>query len=97
MMRTDSCHGTTLLELMVVLVILGLVAAFSSGTLGSSRAGRPTFQDTVLAKARLRAIRDGQPVRVRYHDQWLLFLPDGQARGDGLDQLTGAERGGDGQ
>lgn len=96
MRRPDSRHGTTLLELMAVLVILGVVAALSSGTLGSSLAGGPEGEDTVLPKARLLAIREGRPVRVQYHDRWLLFLPDGQARGQGLDQLTGAERGSDG-
>lgn len=87
-----SCRrGTSLLELMIVLLILGLVAGIAGGTITSNRAGVTGSDDSVLADARLRAAREGQPLRILYHGRWLLFLPDGQARGAGLDPLTGAK------
>lgn len=89
-MKVSDCQrGTTLIELMVVLVILGLIMAISSGTLRSNRA-IPQSPDSLFAEFRLRAVQKRERVRVRYQDQWLLFLPDGQARGDGLDPMTGA-------
>lgn len=84
-----SLRGTSLLELLVVLVLLGLMAALSAGTVASGRGMPASSDDSVVTEARRRAVRTGLPVRIRVDTGWMLFLPDGQARGQGLDPLEG--------
>jgi prepilin-type N-terminal cleavage/methylation domain-containing protein len=84
-------EGTTLVELIATLAILGLVAGIGAVTLGGwRRAGADETAD-LLAAARARAIGTGTRVRVdRPGGESVLFLPDGRALGGGLDPLTGA-------
>lgn len=83
-------RGTTLVELIVALAILGLLVGIGAATLGGWR--RPRTDDTVelYVAARARAIASGERVRVdRPGGESVLFLPDGRAVGGGLDPLTG--------
>ena len=84
-------HGTTLVELMVVLTIIGIV-------LGVTAAGFAGLREPAVASARQRlekgrwiAIRSEAPNIVTGRDSAgvVLFLPDGQAIGPGVDPLTG--------
>ncbi len=89
--------GTTLLELLVALALVGLVFGISGLALGSLQAPRESVWIRELRRARSEAIRSGKPVRVmapltaRPPDRpTALFLPDGRAVGPGVDPLTGA-------
>jgi len=96
--------GTTLVELMVVLVLLGLVVGLSGLTLGSLRPAAEAEGVQDLRRARAEAIRTGRPVRILeasgdtaashtpHPTPFVTFLPDGRAFGPGLDPLTGALR-----
>lgn len=88
-----SAEGSTLVELLVVLVILGLLGSVSAVALRS----RPhTSQSAVqlLEHTRRLAIRSGQPATVRDSlGRPTRFLPDGRATGPGVDPLTGRIRG----
>lgn len=88
MKTPGSPRGTTLLELTVVLVLLGLIAGLAGGTLRTTRSPRRT--DSLLLEARRRAVRTGTPVKLHHGNGWILLLPDGQARGQGVDPLTGS-------
>jgi prepilin-type N-terminal cleavage/methylation domain-containing protein len=89
--------GTTLVELLVVLALLGLVFGISGLALGSLQEPRESPWIRELRRARTEAIRSGKPVRLmvsltaRPPDRpTVLFLPDGRAVGPGVDPLTGA-------
>jgi hypothetical protein len=79
-------------ELIVVLAIVGLMTALAGVALASLPVPRESAWRRELARARAAAIRTGRPVGVT-HDAprttHLLFLPDGSARGPGVDPLTG--------
>lgn len=83
--------AVTLVELIVVVAMLGLVAGVSGLALGSLNAPRESAWVRELRRARAEAIRTGRAVRA---DMPLppVFLPDGSARGPGVDPLTGAPR-----
>jgi Tfp pilus assembly protein FimT len=86
-------EGTTLVELIVVVAILGLVFGVSGLAFMSLRTPRGSEWARALSQARSEAIRRGQPIRaVTPSTQHLapLFLPDGRAIGVGADPLTGA-------
>jgi prepilin-type N-terminal cleavage/methylation domain-containing protein len=83
-------RGTTLVELMVVLVILGVVASVSTLALTSLRPSPDAERVHLLSRARAAAARSGQPVSVPAADgSAIRFLPDGRALGPGVDPLTG--------
>ncbi len=93
--------GTTLIELVVALAVLGLILGISGLALASLRAPREGVRQ--LQRARAEAIQKGQPVRAagtvdtvtNYAPRTthsVLFLPDGRAIGPGVDPLTGAPR-----
>jgi Tfp pilus assembly protein FimT len=90
MMR--SRQGTTLLELLVVLLLMGLVAAMSAFGLGAAFDSPADPRAGLLARARDSALRTGQAVSVAPDSAGgvVLFLPDGRAIGAGVDPLTGA-------
>jgi prepilin-type N-terminal cleavage/methylation domain-containing protein len=83
-------QGTTLVELMVVLVILGLIGGVTTVALGSLRRPPVSTQRRALEAARAAAIRTGTPVTVSGEGATLVrFAPDGRAFGSGVDPLTG--------
>ncbi len=89
--------GTTLVELLVVVALLGLVFGISGLALASLQAPRESAWTHELRRARSEAIRSGKPVRLmvpltaRPPDRLTaLFLPDGRAFAAGVDPLTGA-------
>ncbi len=95
--------GTTLIELVVALAVLGLILGISGLALASLQAPRESERVRELARARAEAIRSGQPVRAALSTDTVtnhaprtthsvLFLPDGRAIGPGVDPLTGAPR-----
>jgi prepilin-type N-terminal cleavage/methylation domain-containing protein len=93
--------GFTLLEVVVALALFSLILGISGLALASLRA--PMSADTTqqLVAARASSIRTGRSVSVtvtspdtgKYNaprTTHILFLPDGRAVGNGVDQLTGA-------
>lgn len=83
-------RGTTLVELIVTLALLGLLSGLAAATLGGWRQSEPDARARLLSRARERAIRTGMRVRLDDpHGKSVLFLPDGRAVGEGLDPLTG--------
>jgi type II secretory pathway pseudopilin PulG len=83
--------GTTLVEIVVVLGILGILMSVSAVALTSLRP--PTGEERArrLEEARRNAIRTGEAVV--FDDDSLgdvRLLPDGRAIGSGIDPLTGA-------
>jgi prepilin-type N-terminal cleavage/methylation domain-containing protein len=82
-------RGATLVELMVTVAVLGLLAGLAAVSVQALRPPETTERDDALAEARARAVRTGQPVRVR-GEAPVLFLPDGRAVGNDVDPLTGA-------
>jgi len=95
--------GTTLIELVVALAVLGLILGISGLALASLRAPRESERVRELRRARAEAIRAGTPVRTAVSPDTatndaprtrhsILFLPDGRAIGPGVDPLTGAPR-----
>ena len=86
-------RGTTLVELLVVLLLLGLLAGMSALAAGGVRTpgSTPTAAAARMDRARTEAIRMGSPVRLdRDSGGPVRFLPDGQIVGGDLDPLTGA-------
>lgn len=92
-------QGTTLLELVVVLALLGLILGVSGLAISSLKAPRESEWVREVRRARAEAIRTGKPVRAVLpgppstafdRPRLPLFLPDGRALGAGLDLLTGA-------
>ena len=89
--------GFTLVELIVVIAIIGLMAAISGVAIASLRLPRESEEVAMLHHARAQAIATGVPVwAVGNHSPRtthpVLFLPDGRAIGPGIDPLTGAPR-----
>lgn len=82
-------RGTTLVELVVTLVVMGLLAGLAAASVPVLRIPNADGRAEVLAGARARAIRSGRAVRVEGPTP-VLFLPDGRAAGRGADPLTGA-------
>jgi prepilin-type N-terminal cleavage/methylation domain-containing protein len=83
-------RGTTLLELMVTLAVLGLLTGTAAAALGTLRRPEAARWASDVARARDSAIRTGRPVRVSGDSGYrALLLPDGRAVGPGLDPLTG--------
>jgi hypothetical protein len=96
--------GTTLVEMIVVLALLGVILGVSGVTLASLRQPGDAHAVHELRGARAEAIRTGRPVHVlgvpgdsvASHiprpPPLVTFLPDGRALGPGVDPLTGAPR-----
>lgn len=96
--------GTTLVELMVVLALLGLIVGLSGLTLASLRSAAEADPVQDIRRARAEAIRTGRPVRIAsargdtvashtpHPTPFVTFLPDGRALGPGVDPLTGTPR-----
>jgi prepilin-type N-terminal cleavage/methylation domain-containing protein len=83
-------QGTTLVELIAALAVLGLLVGMGAATLGGWRRTDTDKTAEILAAARARAIRTGTRVRIdRPGGESVLLLPDGRAVGGGLDPLTG--------
>ena len=84
-------HGGTLVELLVVLVVMAVIMAVGAFTVGAPAAEGTRADAVRRAEARARAIRSGAAVSVARDSGAapVLFLPDGQARGPGVDPLTG--------
>ncbi|HEV8265787.1 MAG TPA: prepilin-type N-terminal cleavage/methylation domain-containing protein [Gemmatimonadales bacterium] len=78
----------TLVEVIVVLAVLGVVLSVSGLALGSLREPRESVRVGELRRARAEAIRSGTPRTAH----GIRFLPDGSARGPGVDLLTGRPR-----
>lgn len=85
MMARGEPRGTTLVELLVVLVVLGLLAAVGAGSMTSLREPQADAQVHALRRARAQAIQRGVPVLVQSDSGWTRFLPDGRTvrRSDG--------------
>ena len=92
--------GVTLMELLVVLVLLGAIFGVSGVALASLHRPRESVVLRDVRAARALAIRSGRAVRLSYdtipHDTTdtgtVLFLPDGEGIGPGVDPLSGAPR-----
>jgi prepilin-type N-terminal cleavage/methylation domain-containing protein len=83
-------RGTTLVELMVVLLILGLIGGLTSLALGTLKSRAVSERARALGQARAAAIRSGKAVSVPDDSgEVIRFLPDGRAIGRGVDPLTG--------
>jgi prepilin-type N-terminal cleavage/methylation domain-containing protein len=88
--------GVTLIELIVVLAIIGVMAAISGVAVAGLTLPRESEETAALRRARTEAIVTGAPVRAVDHRSprtaHPLFLPDGRAVGSGVDPLTGSPR-----
>jgi Tfp pilus assembly protein FimT len=81
--------GTTLVELLVVLTVLGLLLGVSAMSLTSVRPQEAALIQDSLRAARATAIRSGRAVVVMRDTTVLRFLPDGRIVGGMVDPLTG--------
>lgn len=86
--------GFTLVELIVVIAIVGLMAAISGVAVASLQVPRESEGVAALRHARAQAILTGTPVqadsnRAPRTTHSVLFLPDGRALGPGMDPLSG--------
>ncbi|HEU4647899.1 MAG TPA: prepilin-type N-terminal cleavage/methylation domain-containing protein [Gemmatimonadales bacterium] len=91
-------QGSTLVELLVALAILGLASTLTVFTVAGLRAPVESPRIQALREARARAIRTGRTVRVPATGasgefpstgRAVLFLPDGRALGPEVELLTG--------
>ena len=91
----STCSGTTLIELIVALAVLGIVLGVSTAALSAIHRDVPPPRAAAIAAARTRALRQGSTVQLDLPDSSghgvtsLLFLPDGRIVGVGFDPLTG--------
>jgi Tfp pilus assembly protein FimT len=83
--------GGTLVELLVVLVVMAVIVSVSAFAVGAPAAAGAGGDVARLAETRARAIRSGAPISAARDSGAapVLFLPDGQAVGAGVDRLTG--------
>lgn len=81
MMLRPGQRGTTLVEFLVVLVLLGILAAVGAGSMTSLREPDPDAQVQAFRRARAQAIQRGVPVLVRGDSGWRTFFPDGRTVG----------------
>ena len=91
-----TARGTTLIELIVALAVLGIVLGVSTAALSAIHRDVPPPALARVEAARERALRLGVPVRIDRPDSSsagtaasLLLLPDGRVIGAGFDPLTG--------
>ena len=89
-------EGTTLIELIVALAVLGIVLGVSTAALTAIHHDSPPPAIAQLRAARVRALRDGVAVRIDVRDSTpgaasrsVLLLPDGRVVGGGVDLLSG--------
>ena len=83
-------RGITLVELIVVLAVLGVIAAVSTLAVSSLRRPAAATSTEVLRRARTTAIRQGRAVTISgQNGTTIRFLPDGRAIGAGVDPWTG--------
>ncbi|HET7024570.1 MAG TPA: prepilin-type N-terminal cleavage/methylation domain-containing protein [Gemmatimonadales bacterium] len=89
--------GTTLIELIVALAVLGIILGVSAAAIGSLDRKPSSTEVVAIARGRERALRTGVPVSIDLPDsnpnvgpRSVLLLPDGRVIGAGYDQLTGA-------
>jgi hypothetical protein len=86
-------RGTTLVELVVALLVLGLGSGIAALALGGLRPPPPDPWREAVGRARSAALREGRAVPVHGDSgRSALLLPDGRALGPGLDPLTGEVR-----
>ena len=87
-------RGVTLVELLVVLAVVGIIAAVSGVGLATLRAPTGAARHTAVETARTRAILFGEAVVVVVDSASVRLLPDGRVIGAplGVDPLTGAPR-----
>jgi prepilin-type N-terminal cleavage/methylation domain-containing protein len=91
-----TARGSTLLELIVVLAVMGTLAAITALALPGRPGARGPTQIERLMLARDSAIRTGLPVEAMVDTsaegapRIVRFLPDGRAVGPLVDPLTGA-------
>lgn len=88
--------GTTLIELIVALAVLGIVLGVSTAALTAVHRDTPAPALARMQRARARSLRLGVPVRLDVADSSaagvpssILLLPDGRVLGGGFDPLTG--------
>jgi prepilin-type N-terminal cleavage/methylation domain-containing protein len=81
-------RGTTLIELIVTLAVMGLLAGLAATSVAGLHRVKKDVRAETLAESRRKAIRSGRPVGVGGLEP-VLFLPDGRAVGRGVDPLTG--------
>ena len=83
-------RGTTLVELMVVLLVLGVMAGVSAFAVAGLRLPHEALHRQVLEQARAAAILSGKATSVPAGESPAVrFLPDGRALGPGVDPFTG--------
>ncbi len=71
------------MELLVVLVLLGILAGVSAGSLTSLREPSADAQTKAVRRARVQAVQRGTSVLLQADSTWTRFLPDGRVlRGD---------------
>lgn len=82
-------RGTTMIELLVVLVLLGLVSGISVVAVATLRSPNSQARLDGIQEGRSRAVRSGQEVVLMIDSLTMRFLPDGRVLGLGVDPLTG--------
>jgi prepilin-type N-terminal cleavage/methylation domain-containing protein len=83
-------RGTTLVELMVVLLVLGVMAGVSAFAVAGRRPPAEELPGRVLERARAAAIHSGRATSAPAAGGGVVrFLPDGRAIGLGVDPFTG--------
>lgn len=92
----ESPRGTTLLELIVALAVLGIVLGVSTAALGAIHRDAPLPAVVLMHAARMRALRAGVAVRLDLPAATaggpptsVFLLPDGRVIGAGFDPLSG--------